>query len=75
MSPESAALIARIQAMPKKFEVVTLFADGKKRSHQTATFGQAESYAVGERRKIGKSLINRETGETVNVIDVYVSTL
>lgn len=75
MSPETAALIARMQSMTKAFEVVTLFADGTSRSHQTATRGQADNYAVGERRKVGKNLINRGTGATVQVVDVYVAAL
>ena len=75
LSPASAALISRMQAMPKAFEVVTLFADGTSRSHEAATRGQADNYAVGERRKIGRSLINRETGATVVVTDVYVAAL
>lgn len=73
MNPEIAALIATRLTAPKKFEVVTLFADGTSRSYKTETRGQAENYAVGENRKIGRSLINRETGATVVVTDVYVS--
>jgi hypothetical protein len=75
LSAASAALIARMQAMPKKFEVVTLFADGTSRSYQTATRGQADNYAVGERRKVGRVLINRDTGAEVRVVDVYVAAL
>lgn len=75
MSPETAALIARMQSMPKAFEVVTLFADGTSRAYQTATRGQADNYAVGERRKVGRQLASRETGATVEVVDVYVAAL
>lgn len=75
LSPSSAALIDRMQAMPKAFEVVTLFADGTSRSHETATRGQADNYAVGESRKIGRPLLSRETGATVTVTDVYVAAL
>lgn len=75
MSPEISALIARRLAAPKQFEVVTLFADGTSRSFETETRGQAENYAVGERRKVGRVLINRETGAEVQVVDVYVAAL
>jgi hypothetical protein len=75
MNPEIAALIARRLAAPKQFEVVTLFADGTSRSYQTETRGQAENYATGERRKVGRDLINRETNATVRVVDVYVAAL
>ena len=44
-------------------------------SHKTEKRGQAENYAVGEKRKVGRSLINRETGATVEVIDVYVAAI
>lgn len=75
MNPEIANLIAARLTAPKKFKVVTLFADGTSRSHKTETRGQAENYAVGEKRKVGRALINRETGATVEVIDVYVAAL
>jgi len=75
MSPEIAALIARRLAATKQFEVVTLFADGTSRKFETETRGQAENYAVGEKRKVGKVLKNRDTGAEVRVIDVYVAAL
>lgn len=75
MNPEIAALIDRMQSMPKAFEVVTLFADGTSRSHQTATLGQADNYAVGEKRKIGRALMNRDTGDIVSVVSVEVAAL
>ncbi|MEA1840751.1 hypothetical protein [Agrobacterium tumefaciens] len=75
MNPEIANLIATRLAAPKKFEVVTLFADGTSRSHKTEKRGQAENYAVGEKRKVGRSLINGETGATVVATDVYVASL
>ena len=59
-------------AEPKAFKVVTSFASGRIREHLTATRGQAHNYAVGERRKIGRDLINRETGEMVRVVSVEV---
>lgn len=75
MNATTAALIAKMQSMPKAFEVVTLFADGTSRAHQTATRGQADNYSVGEKRKIGRTLLNRDTGATVEVVDVYVAAL
>lgn len=72
MSPETAALITRMQAMPKTHAVVTRFADGSERRFETATEGQANNYAVGERRKVGRDLINRETGNTVRVVAVDI---
>ena len=68
-------IIAKMQAMPKKFAVVTIMADGSTRRHETATFGQAENYAIGETRKIGRELINRETGKTVMVVSVDIEKL
>ncbi|NTZ60010.1 hypothetical protein G6L24_06760 [Agrobacterium tumefaciens] len=75
MNPEIANLIATSLAAPKKFEVVTLFADGTSRSHKTETQDQAENYAVGEKRKVGRSLINRETGTNVRIAAVSVASL
>ncbi len=75
MNPEIANLIAARLTAPKKFEVVTLFADGTSRSHKTEKRGQAENYAVGEKRKVGRSLINGETGTNVRIVAVYVASL
>lgn len=68
-------LINRHLAAPKKFKVVTLYADGSAKNHETATLVQADNYAFGERRKIGRSLISRETDASVEVVDVYVTEL
>ena len=65
-------LIAARLAAPKSFKVVTTYADGATREHQTETIGQANNYAIGERRKIGRDLINRETSLTVRVVSVEV---
>ena len=67
--------IASKQAATKKFAVVTTYADGQTRQMQTATVGQAENYAHGQRAKIGRDLINRDTGETVRVVGVTVSAI
>lgn len=75
MNPQVAALLARRLAAPKQFEVVTLFADGTARRFETETRGQADNYAVAERRKVGRQLVNRDTGATVEVVDVYVAAL
>ncbi|NNH56930.1 hypothetical protein HLI01_08930 [Rhizobium laguerreae] len=75
MSPGVAAMIARRLAAPKQFEVVTLYADGTSHSHPTETRAQADNYAVGERRNVGRSLIDRATGVAVEVVDVYIAAL
>ncbi|WP_267550346.1 hypothetical protein [Rhizobium rhizogenes] len=75
MSVTPHPLVAAALAMPNTHEVVTLFADGTSRSFKTRNRASAENYAVGERRKIGKDLINRDTGATVHVVDVYVAAL
>ena len=58
-------IIARINAMPKEWKCTT-------REHLTATEGQAKNYSVAEARKIGRDLVNRETGATVRVVAVTV---
>lgn len=72
LSPASAALISAALAAPKTHGVLTTFADGTNRRFDTRNAASAEMYAVGERRKIGRDLINRDTGETVRVISVDV---
>lgn len=65
-------LIARIQAKPKTHAVVTTYGNGKVKRFETQSLAQAENFAVGENRKIGRPLIDRETDETVTVVSVEI---
>lgn len=65
-------LIAAALAQPHSHIVLTVYADGSRREHGTRNAASAETYAIGERRKIGRLLINRETGATVRVISVTI---
>lgn len=68
-------LIAKRLAAPKQFRVVTLYASGVVKTHDTETIGQAENWATGERHKIGRDLIDRMTGEKVRVVSVEIVAL
>jgi hypothetical protein len=68
-------LITAALAMPITHNVVTTYADGAIRTHGTRNAAAAENYALGERRKIGRDLINRGTGATVRVVSVEVTAL
>lgn len=68
-------LIAAELAKPMTHKVVTLYADGSAKEHQARSLAQAANWATGERRKIGRDLIDRATGNTVRVLDVYVAAL
>ncbi|RWX70430.1 hypothetical protein EN780_03280 [Mesorhizobium sp. M4B.F.Ca.ET.089.01.1.1] len=61
-----------LAAMPRNWRVTTHYADGATHHHDTHTAPQAENFAIGERRKIGRDLISRETGETVRVVSVTI---
>lgn len=65
-------LIAAALAMPKTHVVITKYADGSQRRHETRNQGSAENHAFSERRKVGRDLIDRETGNTVRVVSVDV---
>jgi hypothetical protein len=65
-------LILRELSKPITHNVVTTYADGTARVHGTRGPGQAENYAIGERRKIGRDLVNRNTGKTVRVVSVDI---
>jgi hypothetical protein len=67
------AFLADHLARPLTHRVVTTYADGNTKSHDTRGAAQAENWAVGERRKIGRDLIDRATGLTVRVISVEVA--
>lgn len=69
------AIIAAALAAPKTHKVVTTYADGTVKEHQTRSEQTAEMFAIGERRKIGRNLINPMTGETVCVASVTVSAI
>jgi hypothetical protein len=72
MSNAPHPLIAAALAMPKTHAIITKYADGKEYRFETRNLASAENYAVGQRRKIGRDLIDRETGNTVRVISVDI---
>ena len=69
-----AARIAAELAKPKTHRVITGYADRCK-FHDTRSAAQAENYAIGERRKINRALLDRDTGEYVHVQFVTVVAL
>ncbi|GAA4108687.1 hypothetical protein ACFFTN_01290 [Aminobacter aganoensis] len=69
------AFLAEQLARPMTHRVVTTYADGNTKSHDTFGAAQAENWAVGERRKIGRDLTDRTTGSTVRVVSVEVAAL
>ncbi|RWO90910.1 hypothetical protein [Mesorhizobium sp.] len=72
MDPRTAALIKAALAAPKTHAVISTYADGSEHRHDTRNAASAENYAVGERRKIGRDLISRETGGSVRVVSVEI---
>jgi hypothetical protein len=75
MSPAMTALLARRLAAPKAFAVVTTYADGRVIDHKTETRAQAENYHAHMSPRIGRDLIDRETGKTVRVASMEVVAL
>ncbi len=75
LSPRTAALIKAALDAPKTHVVVSTYADGKTHRHETRSAATAENFAVGERRKIGRDLIDRETGGIVRVVSVDIIAL
>lgn len=68
-------LIAAALAAPKTHKVVTTYEGGAVKEHETRSGATAEMYARGERRKVGRGLLDRDTGETVRVVSVEVVAL
>lgn len=66
-------LIAAALAAPKTHRVVTTYACGKTRTFDTRSLASAENYAVGDRRKIGRDLIDCDSGEKVRVVSVEIA--
>lgn len=67
-------LIAKASAAPATHVVVSTYADGRTVRHETRNAAAAETWATGERRKIGRDLISREAG-TVRVVSVEIQEL
>ena len=65
-------LLERARKAEKQWRVCTRYAHGIARHHDTATEAQAENFAFRQRRKIGKALIDRETGKAVCVTAVDI---
>lgn len=61
-----------LAALPREWRVTTHYESGATRHHDTHTAAQAENFAIGERRKIGRDLIERATGRTVRVVKVTI---
>lgn len=72
---EPPPLIAAALASPKTHAVLTTYACGKVKRHETRSVATAENFAIGERRKIGRDLIDRESGAKVRVVSVDVRSI
>lgn len=69
------ARIAAALSAPKTHAVITLYNDGTKRTHETRCARSAETFAIAERRKVGRSFIDRATGQSAKVVFVEVTAL
>lgn len=69
------ARIAAAFAQPLTHRVSTVYASGLVKTHDVRSLGAANNWAIGERRKIGRKLLDRTTGETVEVVAVEISEL
>ena len=65
-------LIAAALSAPVTHAVRTIYSDGAMRVHHTRSHATAAMYATGERRKIGKALVDRETGAARIVLSVEI---
>jgi len=64
--------IQALLARPKNFRVSTHYADGRVKNHDVHSFGQAQNWAAGERRRVGRDLVDRVTGKVSRVVDVAI---
>ena len=65
-------LIAAALSMPMTHEVVTAYQCGKVRAIKARSLAAAKTHAAGECRKIGRRLIDRETGNVVQIVSVTI---
>lgn len=52
--------LTALATAPKTHAVVTCYSGGIEKRHETRCAKSAENFAVGERRKIGKTLLMRD---------------
>lgn len=64
-----------LAAAPRGWRVTTLYADGSVKTHDSHVLAGAKNFAIGERRKIGRELIDRATGNKVRVVEVTISAI
>jgi len=69
------AFLAAHLAKPLTHRVTTLYASGAVKTHDTRSLGAAENFAIGENRKVGRKLIDRATGQAVEIVGVMVEAL
>jgi len=62
-------------ARPLTHRVTTRYASGVVKTHDTRSESAAENYATGERRKLERNLIDRDTGDVVRVESVTISAI
>lgn len=67
------ARLEALAAQPRNWRVTTHYAGGASKSYAAVNEAGANNYAIGERRKIGRYLISRETGERVLVTGVTIA--
>lgn len=64
-----------LAAVPRGWRVTSLYADGSVRTHDSHSLAGAKNFAIGERRKIGRELIDRASGKTVRLVEVTISAI
>lgn len=68
-------LIAANLTKPMTHRVTTTYECGKVRTHDVRSAGAAKNWATGERRKIGRTLLDGMTGRNVRVVSVEITEL
>lgn len=69
------SLIAANLAQPMTHRIITTYDNGRTREHRTRNLSSANNWTIGERRKIGRKLIDRTTGQIVSIVSVAIETL
>ena len=64
------AFLTALAAQPKTHRITTIYECGKVRTFDAHGAAAAANFAARESRKIGRGLIERETGKTVQVASV-----
>lgn len=67
------ARLEALAAQPRQWRTTLTYSNGTVKTHDSLHEQGAENFALGARLRMKRTMISRETGETVRIVSVTVS--